>query len=226
LSLEGRSYLHYNAVGNLKLGNEHMKLLYTPNSPYARKVRVVAIEKHMEMQLQEVVLGDADSPLLQHNPLGKVPTLVLNDNVALYDSRVIVEYLAARRPVNQLLPDENKLKVEVMRWEALADGVCDAAVAIVLEYRKPEAEQSAATLKKQWLKVDNGLAALNKDISKKKWCVNETFSLADIAVGCLLGFVDLRLKQLNWQSRYPNLWKHFTILSKRPSFKETAPIPN
>lgn len=203
-----------------------MKLLYTPNSPYARKVRVVAIEKHIEIQLEAVVLGAADSPLLQYNPLGKVPTLVIDEEVALYDSRVIVEYLAARTPVNQLLPGETKLKVEVMRWEALADGVCDAAVAIVLEHRKPEAEQSAATLKKQMLKVENGLAVLNKDLSKKKWCVNETFSLADIAVGCLLGFIDLRLKELRWQEQYPTLAKHFTILSKRPSFKETAPIPN
>jgi glutathione S-transferase len=202
-----------------------MKLLYTPNSPYARKVRIVAIEKHIELQLQEVVLGDPDSPLTQYNPLGKVPTIVLDDETALYDSRVIVEYLAARTPVNHLLPSEHKLKIEVLRWEALADGVCDAAVAIILEQRKPEALQSEATITKQMLKIESGLATLNKDISKKKWCVNETFSLADIAVGCLLGYLDLRLKQLSWQDQYPNLAKHFTILSKRPSFKETAPTP-
>lgn len=203
-----------------------MKLLYTPNSPYARKVRIVAIEKHIELELQEVVLGDPDSPVMHYNPLGKVPTIVFDDETALYDSRVIVEYLSARTPVNHLLPSEHKLKIEVLRWEALADGVCDAAVAIILEQRNPEAQQSEAVLTKQRLKVEAGLAALNKDISKKKWCVNETFSLADISVGCLLGYLDLRLKQLNWQDQYPNLAKHFTILSKRPSFKETMPIPN
>jgi len=203
-----------------------MKLLYTPNSPYARKVRIVAIEKHIELELQEVVLGDPDSPVMHYNPLGKVPTIVFDDETALYDSRVIVEYLSARTPVNHLLPSEHKLKIEVLRWEALADGVCDAVVAIILEQRKPEAQQSEAVLTKQRLKVEAGLAALNKDISKKKWCVNETFSLADISVGCLLGYLDLRLKQLNWQDQYPNLAKHFTILSKRPSFKETMPIPN
>lgn len=202
-----------------------MKLLYTPNSPYARKVRIVAIEKHIELELQEVVLGDPNSPLTQYNPLGKVPTIVFDDGTALYDSRVIVEYLSARTPVNHLLPSEHKLKIEVLRWEALADGVCDAAVAIILEQRKPEAQQSEAVLTKQQLKIDAGLAALNKEISKKKWCVNETFSLADISVGCLLGYIDLRLKQFNWQDQYPNLAKHFTILSKRPSFKETMPIP-
>jgi glutathione S-transferase len=203
-----------------------MKLLYTPNSPYARKVRIVAIEKHIELQLQEVVLGDPDSPLTQYNPLGKVPTIVLDDETALYDSRVIVEYLSARTPVNHLLPSEHKLKIEVLRWEALADGICDAVVAIVIEQRKSAEMQSKALLQKQLLKVDSGLTVLNNDLSKKKWCVNETFSLADISVGCLLGYIDLRLKQLNWQDQYPNLAKHFTILSKRPSFKETAPIPN
>lgn len=202
-----------------------MKLLYTPNSPYARKVRIVAIEKHIELELQEVVLGDPDSALTRYNPLGKVPTIVFDDETALYDSRVIVEYLSARTPVNHLLPSEHKLKIEVLRWEALADGVCDAVVAIMLEQRKPEAQQSEAVLTKQRLKVEAGLATLNKDISKKKWCVNETFSLADISVGCLLGYIDLRLKQFNWQDQYPNLAKHFTILSKRPSFKETMPIP-
>jgi glutathione S-transferase len=203
-----------------------MKLLYTPNSPYARKVRIVAIEKHIELALQTVVLGDPDSPLTQYNPLGKVPTIVLDDDTPLYDSRVIVEYLSARTPVNHLLPSEHKLKIEVLRWEALADGVCDAAVAMMLEQRKPEDKQSEVVLKKQLLKVENGLAVLNRDLSKKKWCVNETFSLADIAVGCLLGYINLRLTALNWQDQYPNLAKHFTILSKRPSFKDTEPSPD
>lgn len=201
-----------------------MKLLYTPNSPYARKVRIVALEKHIDMVLEEVVLGAPDSPVTQYNPLGKVPVLILDDDVGLYDSRVIIEYLDARTPVSKLMPSEARLRIDVIRWGALADGVCDATVSIMLEQRKPAEQQSEAFVEKQLAKVVNGLAALNKDISKKKWCVNETFSLADIAVGCMLGYVDLRLKQLNWQDNYPSLAKHYTILSKRPSFKETAPV--
>lgn len=201
-----------------------MKLLYTPNSPYARKVRIVAIEKHIDLALEEVVLGAPDSPVTQYNPLGKVPVLILDDNVGLYDSRVIVEYLDARTPVTKLMPNEHSLRIAVIRWEALADGICDAAVAIILEQRKPIEQQSPAFIEKQMAKVENGLEVLNKDISKKKWCVNETFSLADIALGCMLGYVDLRLKHLNWQDKYQNLVKHYTILSKRPSFKETAPV--
>lgn len=200
-----------------------MKLLYTPNSPYARKVRIVAMEKHIDIDLQEVKLGDTDSPLLNYNPLGKIPVLILDDDEGLYDSRVIIEYLDARTPVSKLMPSEPRLRISVIRWCALADGICDASIAVMLEKRKPLEKQSADTIEKQMAKVENGLAQLNKDISKKKWCVNETFSLADIAVGCMLGYINLRFKDLAWHDNYPNLAKHFTILSKRPSFKATEP---
>lgn len=201
-----------------------MKLLYTPNSPYARKVRIVAMEKHIDIDLEEVVLGAADSPILQYNPLGKVPVLILDDDEGLYDSRVIIEYLDARTPVSKLMPREPRLRISVIRWCALADGICDAAIGVMLEQRKPAGKQSEETIQKQMMKVKNGLAKLNKDISKKKWCVDETFSLADIAVGCMLGYIDLRFKGIGWQKDYPNLAKHHTILSKRPSFKATEPV--
>lgn len=201
-----------------------MKLLYTSNSPYARKVRIVALEKHLNLTLQEVVLGAEDSPVLQYNPLGKVPVLVLDNEEGLYDSRVIVEYLDTRTPGSKLVPSDAGLRISVIRWCALADGICDATIAVMLEQRKPSDQQSEAFINKQKTKVDNGLAVLNEDINKKKWCVDETFSLADIAVGCMLGYVDLRFKEMGWQEQYPNLSKHYTILSKRPSFKETIPI--
>ncbi|MEE9331070.1 MAG: glutathione S-transferase N-terminal domain-containing protein [Methylophilaceae bacterium] len=201
-----------------------MNLLYTPNSPYARKVRIVALEKHLDLNLQEVVLGAEDSPVAKYNPLGKVPVLVLDNDEGLYDSRVIIEYLDARTPGSRLMPNESSLRISVIRWGALADGICDAAVSAMLEQRKPAAQQSEAFVKKQITKVENGLAVLNNDLNKKKWCVNETFSLADIALGCMLGYVGLRFKGMGWQEKYPNLAKHYTILSKRPSFKETAPV--
>jgi glutathione S-transferase len=201
-----------------------MKLLYTLNSPYARKVRIVALEKHIDLQLQEVVLSDPDCPVSDHNPLGKVPVLVLNDGDNLYDSRVIVEYLDFHTPVARLIPQDHNARVSVRRWEALADGICDAAVTAMLEGRKPEAQQSKAIIDKQLGKVMLGLEVMNLDIYKKKWCVNETFSLADIALGCMLGYVDLRFKQLNWQDKFPNLAKQYGIIVKRPSFKQTMPV--
>jgi glutathione S-transferase len=105
-----------------------MKLLYTVNSPYARKVRIVAIEKHIDVTLQEVNLSDPECPVKNHNPLGKVPVLILNDGDSLYDSRVIVEYLDFHTPVARLISQDHSAKIRVRRWEALADGVCDAAV--------------------------------------------------------------------------------------------------
>jgi glutathione S-transferase len=201
-----------------------MKLLYTPNSPYARKVRIVALEKHIDLSLQEVVLGAPDCPVSNHNPLGKVPVLILNDGDSLYDSRVIVEYLDNHAPGAHLIPQDNSSKIRVRRWEALADGICDAAIAAMLEGRKPKEQQSQATIDKQMDKVTRGLEVLNLDITKKKWCVNETFSLADIALGCALGYLDVRHKQLNWQDNYPNLAKHYSVLVKRPSFKQTMPV--
>ena len=202
-----------------------MRLLYTPNSPYARKVRIVAQEKHIELELQEVVLADPDCIVKNYNPLAKVPVLILNDGDSLYDSRVIVEYLDNHAPGTHLIPVDSSSKIAARRWEALADGVCDAAVSAMLEQRKAPEKQSQANIDKQLEKVTRGLEVLNLDIIKKKWCVNETFGLADIALGCMLGYVDLRFKQLNWQDNYPNLAKHYSLLVKRPSFKQTMPIP-
>ncbi|HSI24479.1 MAG TPA: glutathione S-transferase N-terminal domain-containing protein [Methylotenera sp.] len=201
-----------------------MKLLYTLNSPYARKVRIVALEKHIELDLQEVVLADPECIVKNHNPLGKVPVLVLADGDSVYDSRVIVEYLDNHAPGTHLIPTDNSSKIRVRRWEALADGVCDAAVSAMLEGRKPLEQQSQANIDKQLDKVIRGLEVLNLDITKKKWCVNETFSLADIALGCTLGYLDLRYKHLNWQDKYVNLARHYSLLVKRPSFKLTMPV--
>lgn len=200
-----------------------MQLLYTLNSPYARKVRIVALEKHIELELQEVVLADADNIVKNHNPLGKVPVLILDDGDSVYDSRVIVEYLDFHTPVARLIPQDHNARVSVRRWEALADGISDAAIAAMLESRRSSEQQSQANIDKQLGKVMLGLEVLNLDITKKKWCVNETFSLADIALGCTLGYLDERHKKLNWQDKFPNLAKHYSLLVKRPSFKQTMP---
>ncbi|MDI1297695.1 glutathione S-transferase N-terminal domain-containing protein [Methylotenera sp.] len=208
-----------------------MKLLYTINSPYARKVRIVAAEKHIEVTLQEVVLSAPDCPVKQHNPLGKVPVLVLPDGDSLYDSRVIVEYLDNRTPLAHLIPQDLNAKVKVRRWEALADGICDAAVATMLEQRKSAEKQDAAFTERQWTKVISGLKALNEDlgkaegVGKSNWCVNGTFSLADIAVGCMLGYLNLRFSSvINLAAEYPNLERLQLALLKRPSFKGSMPV--
>lgn len=202
-----------------------MKLFYTVNSPYARKVRIVAAEKHIDLTLEEVVLAAEDCPVKQYNPLGKVPVLVLDDGESLYDSRVIVEFLDNRTPLAHLIPHDHGTKVRVRRWEALADGVCDAVVAIVLEKRKTMPDENL--LNKQMDKVLRGLTVLEADLETHKWCVNNAFSLADIAVGCLLGYLNLRFSEVvNLAKDYPNLQRLNQALLNRPSFIDSLPVPN
>ncbi|WP_047548260.1 glutathione S-transferase family protein [Methylotenera sp. G11] len=205
-----------------------MKLLYTPNSPYARKIRIVAAEKHIDIKLEEVVLSAPDCPVKQYNPLGKVPVLVLgDDNDSLYDSRVIAEYLDNRTPLAHLIPKDNTAKSAVRRWEALADGVCDAAVAIIMEQRKPEQKQDEAFVARQMDKVTRGLSVLNNDLGHNKWCVDDTFSLGDIAVGCMLGYIKLRFgNTIDLAGDYPNLERLQSVLVKRQSFIDSMPVPN
>lgn len=202
-----------------------MKLLYTVNSPYARKVRIVAAEKHIELELELVVLADPACPVKQYNPLGKVPVLILDDGDSLYDSRVIVEYLDHRTPLAHLLPQDHSAKIRVRRWEALADGVCDAAVAVIMEQRKEA--PNTELIDKQMGKVLSSLQTLNDDLDENKWCVNNTFSLADIAVGCTLGYLYLRFaERLDFPNAYPNLHRLQTELLKRDSFQNSQPVPN
>lgn len=203
-----------------------MKLLYTLTSPYARKVRVVAAEKRIEIEMLKVVLADPACPVIQYNPLGKIPVLVLDDGESLFDSRVIVEYLDNRTPLARLIPQEHSAKIWVRRWEALADGVCDAAILARQEAARPEKLRDNAVIEKQMGKVSRGLTQLNAELSENKWCVDDTFSLADIALGCMLGWLDLRYADMGWRESYPNLARHFEEMMKRPSFSETAPTVN
>jgi len=203
-----------------------MKLLYTLTSPYARKVRVVAAEKRIEIEMLKVVLADPDCPVIQYNPLGKIPVLVLDDGESLFDSRVIAEYLDNRTPLARLIPQEHSAKIWVRRWEALADGVCDAAILARQEAARPEKLRDNAVIEKQIGKVSRGLTQLNAELGENKWCVDDTFSLADIALGCMLGWLDLRYADMGWRESYPNLARHFEEMMKRPSFSETAPPVN
>ena len=203
-----------------------MKLLYPLTSPYARKVRVVAAEKRIEIELSLMDLSSPNCTVKDINPLGKIPVLLLEDGEALYDSRVIAEYLDNRTPVTALLPQDQTQRMRVKRWEALADGACDAAVAALLESRRPQHLQSAEFIAKHRGKLERGIKASSNDLGKDTWCVNDTFSLADIALGCLLGYLQLRYPDIKWQDQYPNLSRHYASLMKRASFKNTAPPAN
>jgi glutathione S-transferase len=199
-----------------------MKLYTTAGSPYARKVRIVLAEKRIDCEIVMLAaLSDPDSPLPAVNPLGKVPALELDDGTCLYDSPVICEYLDGRNPVGHLIPQVKR--IETKRWEALADGVCDATVAIVMEGRRVPEKQDASVVERQKLKVERGLKTLAEDLGDSKWCLGEAFSLADIALGCTLGYLNLRLPELGWQTQYPNLARMYEQVMQRPSFQNTQP---
>ncbi len=200
-----------------------MKLIAAPTSPYSRKVRIVLAEKHIDYEFVVDNPGDPSTHVPDFNPLGKIPVLVLDDEITLFDSRVIAEYLDSASPVGRLIPDDTRQRIQVRRWEALADGCTDAAVAIVMEKRRPADKQSAEWMARQHGKIDRALKAMAGELGSRTGCTGEPYNLADIAVGCALGYLDLRMPDLNWRKLYPNLGKLFDKLSKRPSFKDTEP---
>ncbi len=202
-----------------------MKLIANPTSPYSRKVRIVLAEKRIDYEFVIDNPGDEATRVPDYNPLGKIPVLVLDDDMTLFDSRVIAEYLDSASPVGRLIPDDTRHRIQVRRWEALADGCTDATVAIVFEKRRAPETQNAAWIARQQGKVDRALKAMSHELGNKAWCSGDHFNLSDIAVGCTLGFLDLRQPDLHWRKLYPNLAKLFDKVSRRATFKDTVPPP-
>jgi glutathione S-transferase len=201
-----------------------MKLIGSLTSPYVRKVRIVMAEKKLDFQLElEDVWGN--DKILKSNPLGKVPCLVLSGGEAVFDSRVIVEYLDTRSPVSRLIPESSRERTEVRTWEALADGLLDAAILARLEQTWPgrTAEQrSQAWVDRQMLKIDACIGAISTGLADKPWCSGIHLSLADIAVGCALGYLDFRFPAVKWRE-HANLAKLADKLFARQSFIDTLP---
>ena len=202
-----------------------MKLIGSLSSPYVRKVRIVMAEKKLDYQheLEDVWASDK---ILKSNPLGKVPCLVLPGGEAIFDSRVIVEYLDTRSPVSRLIPESSRERIEVRTWEALADGVLDAAILARLEMNWPgrTAEQrSQAWVDRQLHKVHASLGAIAKGLGDKPWCSGIHLSLADISVGCALGYLTFRFPQIDWRDMHENLAKLADKLDARQSFIDTLP---
>jgi glutathione S-transferase len=201
-----------------------MKLVTSLTSPYGRKVRVVLLEKKIPFQLQVENPWLPDSPLPKINPLGKVPVLVLEDGVSVFDSRVIVEYLDHLTPIAHLIPDDAKSRMVVRGVEALADGVTDAAVAVFLERKRAPAQQSPDWMTLQEKTLFRGLEALSEALGDNPWFIGKSMSLADVACGCTLGYLDLRFAEIDWRTAHPNLARLFDKLMTRASFKETVPV--
>ena len=202
-----------------------MKLIGSPTSPYVRKVRVVMAEKKLDYQFVHEDVWGSDA-ILASNPLGKVPCLVMEGGEAVFDSRVIVEYLDARSPLARLIPEPNRERTEVRTWEALADGIIDAAILARLEANWPgrgEGERSQAWIERQMTKVRASVDAVSIGLAAKPWCTGIHMTLADVAVGCALGYLEFRFPQIVWRNDYANLARLANKLNARQSFIDTAP---
>lgn len=201
-----------------------MKLIGSHTSPFVRKVRVVLAEKKIEYDFEIESPWTEDSKVPEYNPLGKIPVLLLDDGTRLFDSRVIVEYIDNVTPNNKLFPAPNRERVEVKRWEALADGLLEAAVAALLETRRPKKEQSADALARQLAKVARSLDFMESELGDKSFCMGTHISMADIALGVALGYLNFRFADdVKWPETHPQLARLYAKLMQRPSFAETLP---
>ena len=203
-----------------------MKLIGAVTSPYVRKVRIVMAEKKLDYQFVQEDVWAADTTISESNPLGKVPCLVMEGGEALFDSRVIVEYLDTLSPVGKLIPAVGRERAEVKTWEALADGVCDALILARLEANwagRSKTQRSQPWIDRQLGKVQASLKAMAQGLADKPFCAGIHMSLADIAVGCALGYLDFRFPEIDWRTPHPNLAKLHEKLAQRTSFQDSKP---
>ena len=197
-----------------------MKVLGHDGSPYVRKVRLVLEEKRIPYEYVKARPSAPGSPVPEYNPLSKIPVLLTDQGKAIYDSTVIVDYLDALVAEPKLIPSELEQRVDVKRWEALGNGIADATVLVSHDYDKV---QSAEWHAKQRLKIDRGLAAMSKELGEREFCYRGAFSLADIAAGYALGYIDQVLEDIDWRAAHPNLARLAERLAKRDSFRKTFP---
>lgn len=207
-----------------------MKLIGSNGSPYVRKVRIVMAEKKLDYHFVIEDVWAAGTSMSESNPLGKVPCLVMEGSngseEAVFDSRVIVEYLDTLSPVGKLIPVQGRERAEVKTWEALADGLMDAAILARLEATwsgRTDEQRSQAWIDRQMKKIDDTVQAMSTGLGDKPFCSGIHLSLSDVAVGCALGYLDFRFAQIDWRTPYPNLARLYDKLAQRSSFIDTQP---
>ncbi len=198
-----------------------MRLYYSETSPYARKVRLVVREKHLGDRVQELVSNPFDEApeLTAANPLGKVPTLVLDDGDSLFDSPLLCAYLDSLSPEPRLIPEAGPERWQVLRWEALSDGILDAAYYLVMERRRPQGENSLDWMQR-WIKeIGRSLNQVETQIGG----LPSELSLAQIALASALGYLDFRLPDLAWRGGREGSAAWYQGFAERPSMQETWP---
>ena len=203
-----------------------MKLIGSSTSAYVRKVRVVLAEKRLDYQFVEENPWSRELSPGTGNPLGKVPRLVMDGSDAMFDSRVIVEYLDTLSPVGKLIPGTGRERAEIKTWEALADGLLDAGALARLEATwdgRSEEQRCQAWIDRQLAKVRAALNVMSQGLGDKPYCCGIHFTLADVCVGCALGWLDFRFPELDWRTDHPNLATLQAKLAERARFAATRP---
>ena len=200
-----------------------MKLIGSLTSPYVRKVRVVLAEKKLDYQFEIEDVWSPETRIQSLNPLGKVPCLVMEDGGALFDSRVIVEYMDALSPYNRLIPQAGRERAAVRCWEALADGTLDAAVTVFKERQRPVEQISQPWIDRHLTKIDLALKAMSQGLGDQAFCHGTAVTLADLATGCALAYLAFRFPEIEWRKPYPNLASLHDKMVARPSFVDTQP---
>ncbi|MBK8970903.1 MAG: glutathione S-transferase [Hahellaceae bacterium] len=206
-----------------------MQLVGSLTSPFVRKIRVQLLEKNIPFSFIEDIPWNANTQVGKLNPLGKVPVLIDESGHAWFDSPVIAEFVESLEIRPRLLPIKSRAAVEVKQLEALADGTCEAGIAIFLERKRPDDKQSPEWIARQQGKLEAGLAqlaqiAVQAQSTGQEWLHNSGFSLADIAAGAMLDWIEFRLPEVKWAEKHPALNALMKKLNSRDSFKETIPI--
>jgi glutathione S-transferase len=199
-----------------------MKLVASKTSPYARKIRVLLAEKQLAFELIEESAWNAGTTVPRYNPLNKVPVLVTDDGICLYDSVVIAEYLDPLGAPS-FIPPHGIERACVRRDEALGDGIADAGIAIFLERKRDAARQDPSWIDRQRSKVDAGIEALARELGGKAYLRGDTLSLGDVACACALLWLEFRMPEVAWRSRHAELGRWIERLEARPSFAGTRP---
>jgi glutathione S-transferase len=200
------------------------KLISATPSPYARKVRIALAEKQIPFELITEVPWDKTTATPKHNPLEKLPILILADGSSVYESSFILQYLELKHPETPLLPADIDGKIAARRFEVLADGVCDAFVLSFFELMRPEAMQSPEWIARQRRKIDGGVAEMARLTGGREFAVGDRFSLGDIAVGTALGYLSVRFPELDWRGQYSSLEAFCARMEERPSFQGSVPV--
>lgn len=199
-----------------------MKLVGSKTSPYVRKVRVILIERDMPYDFVEESAWNVETTVPRYNPLNKVPALVLDSGESIFDSSVICEYLDAISG-DTLIPREPLARALVRRTEALGDGMADAGVTAFLERKREAARQDPAWISRQLDKVNSAINTVSKELGRKSFLGGPEMNLADIACGCALFWLQLRMPEIEWRDSDAALGAWAKRLESRPSFATTKP---